>query len=74
MKTLRLLRNLAALFIFGAALVVPRPSVGQATARHSHGHCVRTLTLHNCTISGHQCVTTFCLSSSCNFSVCANGK
>jgi hypothetical protein len=27
MKTLRLLRNIAALFIFGAALLVPRPTM-----------------------------------------------
>lgn len=59
MKTLCLLRNLAALFILGAALMVSRPSVGLAASQH--GHCVPTSLAVNCAKSGdHQCVTIPC--------------
>ena len=44
MKTLRLLRNIAALFIFGAALLVPRPAVGLGGCLPSTGF--------NCTKGG----------------------
>jgi hypothetical protein len=71
MKTLRLLRNIAALSIFGAALVVPQPSAGHAAIHHGHGHCVSTLYISNCIRVEHSCVTQLCLSgSSCSHTAC----
>ncbi len=69
MKTLRVLRNIAVLFIFGAALVVPQPSAGHAATQH--GHCVSTLYISNCVRVEHSCVTQLCLSgSSCSHTAC----
>jgi hypothetical protein len=45
MKTLRLLRNIAALFTFGAALVVLLPSAGQA---NGHYYCAKPSLPYSC--------------------------
>ena len=59
MKTLRVLRNIAALFILVAALVVSRPSAGLAGAR-PRPHCVKTSANTNCYIVGQTCNTQIC--------------
>ena len=70
MKTLRLLRNIAALFIFAAALIVSRPSAGLATAGH-RPHCVKTQNHTNCHIVGNTCSVQICYFG-CSFTTCAH--
>jgi hypothetical protein len=69
MKTLRLLRNIAALFIFGAALLVPRPT--EAASPWICGSSSLTVGL-NCFIdSNGVCNTQSCISGQpCNNSKC----
>jgi hypothetical protein len=69
MKTLRLLRNLAALFMFGAVLVVSSSSAGLAGSHHAH--CAERSLPYNCTKDGNSCSTALCASlDNCNFSIC----
>jgi hypothetical protein len=73
MKTLRLFRNIATLFIFVTALVVMRPGTGLAVAR-TYACSIPNLfgPRENCVISnnGHRCETEECTSDACSYSHC----
>lgn len=68
MKTLRLLRNIAVLFIFAAALIVLRPSAGLAAPRH-RPRCEKTSAHTNCVVVGETCDTQLCYFG-CSFTAC----
>ncbi len=70
MKTLRLFRNIAALFILASALVVSQPGIAQAPTQH--GHCVHTTYRTNCSRSGkHDCISIPCFFA-CNYEACVH--
>ena len=72
MKTLRLLCNVAALFILGMALVVSQPGSGQAAT--AHGHCAHTDYETNCIRVGtHDCGTIPCFfANNCHYEECVH--
>jgi hypothetical protein len=70
MKTLRLLRNVAALFILGTAMYISRPGAAYASTIGScHWTCVSSLGTH-CKKSASGCTTVTCQNGNCANSAC----
>jgi hypothetical protein len=68
MKTLRLFRNLAALFILGAAVLVTRPSVGSSKEPAGYWFCWSD----GSTTNGYNC--TFNSDGTCSQTKCKSGQ
>ena len=70
MMTVRLLRNLAALFIFVTPLLISQRSDGTAIASHKP-RCVKTSYNTNCSIVNGVCNVTICYFG-CTHTTCAS--
>lgn len=69
MKTLRLLRNIAAVFMFGTALLLSRPNAARASQQQA---CSSTSQAYNCTYdSNGNCRDSACLPGGpCSYQQC----
>jgi hypothetical protein len=70
MKTLRLLRNVAALFMFVTPLLISQPSNGTTLTAHKP-RCVKTSNRTNCLIVSGTCYTQPCYFG-CSYTACAS--